>query len=270
MATTQTIKLSKNRSGQWTTLNPILNLLEVGVDLDTALFKIGNGINHWNDLPYTVSGGINALFIFLSDDPDNMLGLSTDGGIFFDKKKFNGLVAYDAAKTQGATAPTPPDEYNATMTRIGKDAHDIFAALVTMTNRINDVEGREVGDKLNDATTALTTGWSSSKINDQILLKILELKADITTNSNGAYDALVRLAQLLEDNDSMAVSIAAELAGTIRFTHAQTLTEEQKDRARQNIGAVSSASIGDTADITQTYVDATASAVGSPFEQSEM
>ena len=98
----------------------------------------------------------------------------------------------------------------------------------------------------------------------------LALKADITNNPNGAYDALVRLAQLLEDNDSMAVTITEELASTVRFSVEQTLTAAHQLQARTNIGAAGVDDIGDTSDILQTYRDATGSAVGSPFEKSEM
>jgi hypothetical protein len=270
MATIETIKLSKNGSAQWTSLNPILEDKEIGVEVDTKLFKVGNGIARWNDLAYVVSGGKNALFIFLSDDPDNMLGLTSDGGIFLDKKAFNGLAAYTAGKEQGASAPTPPDEYNATLMRIGKDAHDIFAQLVLVANKIADLEGRKAGDSIDDAVTATTSTWSSHKTNDAILAAQVALKADITNNPNGAYDALVRLAQFLEDNDSMAVTIAEELASTVRFSVVQTLTDAHKKQARDNIGAAGTDDIGDTSNFLQTYLDASQSATGSQFEKSEM
>ena len=37
---------------QWNTSNPILNGAEIGYESDTNKFKIGDGTNHWNDLPY--------------------------------------------------------------------------------------------------------------------------------------------------------------------------------------------------------------------------
>ncbi len=270
MATAQTVKVSKNKSAQWTSLNPILADKEIGVEVDTELFKVGNGVTPWRGLGYTASGGVNARFVFLSNDPDNMLGMTTDGGIFLDKKAFNGLAAYTAGKEQGSAATTPPDEYNATMLRVGRDMHDILAAIVTITNRMNDLEGRPAGNQIDDTVTALTTTWSSFKTNDQILAKIVELKADITSNPNGAYDALTRLAQLLEDNDSMAVTITEELASTVRFSVDQTLTEAHKAQARKNIGAAGTTELGDSSGFLQTYIDATATATGSPFEQSEI
>ena len=37
---------------QWHDYNPILNPGEIGWESDNNKFKIGDGINHWNDLPY--------------------------------------------------------------------------------------------------------------------------------------------------------------------------------------------------------------------------
>lgn len=39
----------------WTSVNPILGEREMALETDTNQFKIGDGINHWNDLPY---GGV--------------------------------------------------------------------------------------------------------------------------------------------------------------------------------------------------------------------
>lgn len=40
---------------QWTSANPILAAGEMGIETDTDLFKLGDGVNTWNNLPY---GGI--------------------------------------------------------------------------------------------------------------------------------------------------------------------------------------------------------------------
>lgn len=40
---------------QWFDYNPILSAAEIGWESDTNKFKIGDGINHWNDLSYFLS-----------------------------------------------------------------------------------------------------------------------------------------------------------------------------------------------------------------------
>ena len=52
------IQFRRGTSTEWSntgTANPILAQGEMGIETNTNLFKIGNGILHWNDLPY---GGI--------------------------------------------------------------------------------------------------------------------------------------------------------------------------------------------------------------------
>lgn len=49
------IQLRNGTASQWTLANPILAEGEFGLETDTALFKIGNGVDDWNSLPY---GGI--------------------------------------------------------------------------------------------------------------------------------------------------------------------------------------------------------------------
>jgi hypothetical protein len=49
------IQFRRGTSTEWTTVNPILALAEMGIETDTDLFKIGNGIDNWEDLDY---GGI--------------------------------------------------------------------------------------------------------------------------------------------------------------------------------------------------------------------
>jgi len=46
------IQFRRGTETQWFDGNPILAQGEIGVELDTSKFKIGNGIDEWNDLPY--------------------------------------------------------------------------------------------------------------------------------------------------------------------------------------------------------------------------
>lgn len=47
------IQLRRGTAAQWTEANPILAQGELVTELDTNRTKIGDGINHWDMLPYT-------------------------------------------------------------------------------------------------------------------------------------------------------------------------------------------------------------------------
>lgn len=45
-------RFQRGTAARWTELNPILGAGEPGVELDTGKFKMGDGMNPWNDLEY--------------------------------------------------------------------------------------------------------------------------------------------------------------------------------------------------------------------------
>jgi len=47
-----TAPIRRGSAELWTNVNPILGEGELALELDTDRFKIGDGIHHWNDLPY--------------------------------------------------------------------------------------------------------------------------------------------------------------------------------------------------------------------------
>ena len=47
------IQLRRGLASEWTSVNPLLALAEPGVETDTGKFKMGDGVHHWVDLPYS-------------------------------------------------------------------------------------------------------------------------------------------------------------------------------------------------------------------------
>lgn len=253
MAILETLKISKNSSAQWITLNPILDAMELGVEVDTKFFKIGNGTANWSTLPYVVNGGPNALLNYLSTDPDNLIGRDDDGGIILLNALFNAIDDYNNGKEQGAAAITPAKFYNVTIQNIGKDVKIINALINSLTGRVDNLEAIPAAAQIDDLKQQSNLTWSSSRIADYVITLIAQLKSDITSNSDGAYDALVRLAQLLEDNDSLATVIANQLGTMVSFSDEQTLTSAQASLARKNIGALEATQIEDIENLEAAY-----------------
>jgi hypothetical protein len=46
------IQFRRGTASEWSQVNPILAVAEMGIETDTNLFKIGDGIHHWNSLDY--------------------------------------------------------------------------------------------------------------------------------------------------------------------------------------------------------------------------
>jgi len=49
-----TIQLRRDTAANWTAADPILAIGELGIELDSGQVKIGNGIDVWSTLPYTL------------------------------------------------------------------------------------------------------------------------------------------------------------------------------------------------------------------------
>lgn len=47
------IQLRRGLAIEWSTVNPLLAVGELAVELDTGLYKLGDGVRLWNDLPYS-------------------------------------------------------------------------------------------------------------------------------------------------------------------------------------------------------------------------
>lgn len=51
------IQLRRDSAANWTSTNPVLAQGELGIELDTYLFKIGDGVTAWASLAYANVGG---------------------------------------------------------------------------------------------------------------------------------------------------------------------------------------------------------------------
>lgn len=57
----QTIQFRRGTAAQWTSANPILAEGEMGVELDTKFYKIGDGVTAWNNIAYGVLRTIDTI-----------------------------------------------------------------------------------------------------------------------------------------------------------------------------------------------------------------
>lgn len=56
------IQLRNDTAANWTSANPVLAQGEMGIELDTGLFKLGNGTDNWADLDYApLSGAVTEI-----------------------------------------------------------------------------------------------------------------------------------------------------------------------------------------------------------------
>ena len=78
------IIIRNSSKDEWFSSNPLLEKGEMGYENDTSKFKIGNGVDHWNDLPYQLGQWKTSNNLLRHDDFDVLIGknLQVDGNLF--------------------------------------------------------------------------------------------------------------------------------------------------------------------------------------------
>lgn len=96
---------------------------------------------------------------------------------------------------------------------------------------------------IDDANVSEATTYSSSKITSEITAAKQAVKDDLLNGAGEAFDTLGELATLIEENQDAIAALEALAAGHVKYTEAQTITDEQKSIARSNIGAASQSAV---------------------------
>jgi hypothetical protein len=91
------IQFRRGESSQWIETNPILSSGELGFELDTNQFKIGNGISDWLSLPYQ---SINKYLLKKQtlDDSEDVI-LTVDGNNSFNNAEGTNLIIVPSQTT---------------------------------------------------------------------------------------------------------------------------------------------------------------------------
>ena len=56
------LQLRHDTAANWVSVNPLLLSGETGIETNTNKVKLGNGVLHWNDLPYFPDTSIGSIF----------------------------------------------------------------------------------------------------------------------------------------------------------------------------------------------------------------
>jgi len=156
---------------QWTLANPILAPGEIGFETDTNQFKIGDGVNQWEDIEYFLNSGevdeILGDYIPLSEkgEANGVATLGEDGFVPSEQLDID-LSAYatetyvDTAVTNlVASAPEALDTLNELAAALGDDANfatTVTNSIATKQDKVDGVSDTEIG-YLDGVTSAIQT-----------------------------------------------------------------------------------------------------------------
>ena len=231
----------RGTAAQWISTNngdgPVLNAGEIGFELDTNKFKIGDGVNHWIDLPYfanneaitdLIDGApalldtLNELAASIGDDPDfigtvtahtsattNVHGIADTAALA--TKSYADQAETDAISAAGSAADIKVSDHNAETTNVHGIANTAdLATQDYVTDAIANSTGEYpllVGDGLAWNAVDETFEVDSSILRASEIQTALDLKANLesptfTGTVAGITKAMVGLSDV--DNTSDA------------------------------------------------------------------
>jgi hypothetical protein len=138
---------------------------------------------------------------------------------------------------------------NAGFVEVATQIRQKTAGIGNLLNLTTSAKGTLV-DALNEVNTIAKNaagGGPATPIDEVATQKSNDLFARVSGGSSEALDSFKELADQLAADRSGAAGMTAAIAEKVSFNTAQTLTSAQQLQARQNIGAVASADIGDIA-----------------------
>ena len=119
------------------------------------------------------------------------------------------------------------------------DKTNLVSSINELRSQIATMSGATVIDDANAEATETT--FSASKITS--LLD--DLKADLLGGADAAFDTLKELQTAILDDQSGITALLVAIDKRVRVDAAQALTAPEQLQARQNIGAVALADVGD-------------------------
>lgn len=147
-------------------------------------------------------------------------------------------------------------QISALATQIGTDIKSILGSIGTLSDltttqkanlvaSINELKATidrvagSVGATINDEATNTSQTWSSSKISSAIS----EAVSALVGGAPDALDTLKELADAISTNGDAIEALQAIAAGHVKYDAAQSLSTEQQQQARTNIGAAAASDL---------------------------
>lgn len=91
--------------------------------------------------------------------------------------------------------------------------------------------------EINDAQASGTNVYSSEKVDSQIAAAKQAVKDELLDGVGAEMDTLKEVAAAMKENRDALAALQTVAEGHVKFAEAQSLTTEQKQQARANIGA---------------------------------
>ena len=201
----------RGTASQWTSANPILSAAEIGFEIDTNKFKIGDGTNRWADLVYFTADAAQAIQDLLDGAPGVLDTLNELAASLGDNPDFIGTMTTNLAAKAPIASPTFTGTVSGvTKAMVGLGSVDNTAdaskpVSSAQATAIATAKSEAISTASSDATTKANNAKSGAETTAATALASHE--AD-TTNIHGIADTSALATKTYADN-AASTAVAA-------------------------------------------------------------
>lgn len=244
------IRMQQRRgtSEQWTLANPVLAPGEVGFETDNSQFKIGDGVNQWNDLAYFINAdGISGTlgdYIELAEKgaadgvatldetgqvPASQLSNATVDLTGYATETYVDTAEADAISTASSDATSKANAAQAAAEGYADGLsvnYDVAGSAATAESNSNTYTDDLIGDVTVDGTAGNT-------VTDRISTAV----SGLVDSAPAALDTLNELAAALGDDENFSTTVTNAIAAKADSSHTHglaDLTDFDVDTPTQN------------------------------------
>jgi hypothetical protein len=179
------IQLRGDTSTNWTSVNPVLAERELGLETNTGLYKIGDGILSWNLLPYTALRQIDDATI-INFENQNIPSSPAAGTLNVFARSLAGRMALRMQGPSGLSTPLQPSFFQNNIMMINTNATTTVTAIgntVTSAGTISHPTPTALYGWMANFVTAATAAATAGTGNNGLLW----VRDTSITNASGFF-----------------------------------------------------------------------------------
>lgn len=182
------IQLRGGTASQWTSANPVLAERELGIETDTLLYKLGDGVTAWNSLSYVALRQVDDATILTFTAQGATPATPAAGEMLLYAKSLGGRILPRILGPSGISTPLQPSFFQNFITLIGTNTTTTVSTLgqaVTSTGTISHPAVTESYGYMADFQTAATGAATAGTGNAGLVY----LRGSVSNGANGFFYA---------------------------------------------------------------------------------
>jgi len=205
----------RGTAAQWTSANPILSPGEIGFEIDTNKFKIGDGTTRWASLIYFTADAAAALEDLIDGAPGLLDTLNELAAAVGDDANFFSTVTTNIATAKSEAISTSASD--ATTKANAAKSEAISTAAADATSKVaaeatarNTAIASAISTEVTNRNSAITTAVAGVVAAAPAALDTLKELADALTADESTASTLATLVGTKASSAQVAIDIAAE------------------------------------------------------------